>query len=224
MGRKPGTASVLGRYSIRRRRCLAGKEPRLLLYGLQHSVGSAAVGGGDQIRERVLRVCAFVSRKHGGGCGWAVARAKGNLRRTVAALLLLGALGLQTRVQPARAVTCSLARSSGWLLWLWLCPRRPREGSADDVGGWAGAPGSSVLPRACLREWAVVLEQQRERSRQMAAPRVDISLDQLPVCAGACTASTCSWTAASISVRLRDFPFSPLIHNSTCRRPLISPS
>lgn len=49
-----------GRWQLdQRRRCLAGKKPRVLLYGLQHGVGSAAVGGGDQVRERVLGVGAL---------------------------------------------------------------------------------------------------------------------------------------------------------------------
>ena len=53
------------RWLIQRRRCLAGKKPRVLLYSLQHSVRTAAMGSGYQVRERVLRVGALVSRKHG---------------------------------------------------------------------------------------------------------------------------------------------------------------
>lgn len=58
--------------------------------------------------------------------------------------------GLQTRARnPSKvavAVTCLrpyLMRFQGgcWLLWLWLC-RGAEEGSADDVVGRAGAPGS----------------------------------------------------------------------------------
>jgi hypothetical protein len=45
----------------------------VVLYGSQNSVGSAAVGGGNQIRERVLRVRGFMG-KHGGcrGLLWLV--------------------------------------------------------------------------------------------------------------------------------------------------------
>jgi hypothetical protein len=49
-----------------RRRCLAGVKPRVLLYGSQNGVCSAAARDGDQVRKRVLGVGRFVG-KHGDG-------------------------------------------------------------------------------------------------------------------------------------------------------------
>jgi hypothetical protein len=47
-----------------RRRCLAGVKPKVLLYGSQNGVCSAATGGGYQVRMRVLCVGGFIG-KHG---------------------------------------------------------------------------------------------------------------------------------------------------------------
>lgn len=189
------------------------------MYGLQHSVRSAAVGGGDQIRERVLRVGAFISRKHGEDESRAVAGASRQVGRSGGCSLIAGGVGITN----ARALvqTQTLARAErGWLL-LWLC-RGPRKDRPMMSLGWqmrrAAARFRGLALVDGLLSWTA-----EERARQRAAPRVDISLNKTAVCAGTCTASTFSWSGASIPVRLRDFPFcSP--HYLTCRRPLISPS
>jgi hypothetical protein len=47
-----------------RRRCLAGVKPKVLLYGSQNGVCSAAARDGDQVWERVLCVGGLIE-KHG---------------------------------------------------------------------------------------------------------------------------------------------------------------
>lgn len=103
-----------GRWQLdQRRRCLAGKKPRVLLYGLQHGVGSAAVGGGDQVRERVLGVGAFVSRKHGEDSSAAVARRTGRRARSRRGGFSLLEAMTNARAARAETVTCSRTQVGG---------------------------------------------------------------------------------------------------------------
>jgi hypothetical protein len=78
------------------------------------------------------------------------------------------------------------------------------EGSADDVVGWAGAPGSrfqaaKLALMSGLMSWAG----KAGALETAGCARVDISLNQTAVCAGACTASTRRSSGASKSARLR---------------------
>ena len=79
----------------------------------------------------------------------------GNSAAVVAALLLLVGVGItHACATRAEADTCS---RKAWVAAA-VAVSGAEEGSADDVVGLAGAPGSSTLPKACLGEWAVVLD------------------------------------------------------------------
>lgn len=84
------------------------------------------------------------------------------------------------------------------------------EGSAGWSSGLAGAPGNSRLPKACLdgcARWSWTAAEALETAGRARGRycRYFAETKRL-VCAGACTASTFSWSAASIPVRLRDLP------------------
>jgi hypothetical protein len=103
----------------------------------------------------MLRVGAFVSRKHGEGEKKAVAGANRQLGRSGGCSLIAGGVGItNARATRAEADTCS---RKAWVAAA-VAVSGAEEGSADDVVGLAGAPGSSTLPKACLGEWAVVLD------------------------------------------------------------------
>jgi hypothetical protein len=128
-------------YSGQRRRCLEGKKPRLLLYSLQHSVRPTAEGGRDQIRERVLRVGDLVSRKHGGFLEDAVARAD---------VLRECSSGCYSESWRRPGLTNARATRAKWQSLAYafevaaVAVSGAEEGSADDVVGRAGAPGSRL--------------------------------------------------------------------------------
>lgn len=103
----------------------------MLLYGLQHSVRSAAERGGDQIRERVLRVGRLGSRKHGEDSPGAVAVADEQLGALMDTVYMLR--GDYKRARNSCRGSHSPARTSGWLLGAAVAVSGAEQGSADDV-------------------------------------------------------------------------------------------
>lgn len=120
-----------------------------------------------------------------------------------------GDQGLQTRAQPVQSGGSHLPTAYGpnstlskWLRWLWLCrgPRKDRR-MMSLAGRCAGQqiPSTRLALVSGLMSWAG----KAGALETTGCARVDISLNQTAVCAGACTASTRRSSGASKSARLR---------------------
>ena len=89
---------------------------------------------------------------------------------------------------------------SKWLRWLWLCrgPRKDRR-----MMSLAGRCAGQQIPRLALMSGLMSWAGKAGALETTGCARVDISLNQTAVCAGACTASTRRSSGASKSARLR---------------------